>query len=459
MKRLLQVCAVLAVVLVYGAFASPWVLGEKKTHPLMDFFNRQTNAFLNGQVELLREPPPMLLRLQDPYDPEQNAPIIRNENNGLWDLSLYQGKLYMYFGVGPVVSLFLPYRILSGGEALPPWAAIFIFAVVAFLAGLLVLEEIGRMVFPDGHVPISWTVGGTLLLGLGSGIQFLFVLGAHYEIAVGGGSCFLLVALWLCLRGIRTNTRWLLCAAGLSLGLAISCRPHLVLVAPLIGLLFVRSVPSPFRALAWVCGPLAVICVGLASYNYARFDSPLQFGTKYQLGIYNAPHFKMLRPEFVPRSGYLIFFQKPRFRWGTSAPVRLRAHVPRHIERVEDHFQEGTAGVLWLTPLMLPALALISIRPLRRRISSTRSRLFLASLDTFWIGAGGLLIFLCFFSATIPRYLVDALPLLSLAMWGTIAPLFASERYRTVVVTLSLLAAAYSALAWSSITYAKDHLL
>lgn len=459
MKRLLQVGVILTVVLVYGAFAAPWAAGLKRVPGLMDFFNRQTNAFLNGQIALLREPPRQLLNLQDPYDPKQNARVIRNQNTGLWDLSLYKGRLYMYFGVGPVVSLFLPYRLLSGGAELPPWAATFVFTVLAFAAGLCVLEELKRMLFPNGLDPWVWTLGGTILLGLGSGLQFLFVLAAHYEIAVASGACFLMVGLWLSLRGIRKRERWLICAAGASLGLAISCRPHLVLIAPLIGLLLLRGAARPWRSIAWFGAPVVAACLSLAAYNYARFESPLEFGTKYQLGIYNAPTVKLLGAEFVPRSSYLIFLQKPRFRWNSAAPVRLRTRVPRGVEKVRNHFQEGTAGLLWLMPLFFPALALISVPALRRVVARNSSPLLLASLDTFWIGSGAILLFLCFFSATIPRYLIDALPMLSLAVWGTVGPLFMLERYKHVVAALCVLAAAYSAIAWSSITYAKDNVL
>jgi len=457
MKRLVLVSFVLSILLVYGAFMAPWFVGAKKVPYRMDFFNRQTNAFLNGQLSLLSEPPLMLLRLADPYDPDQNAPIIRNENNGLWDLSLYNEKLYMYFGVGPVVSLFLPYRLVTGGAQLPPWAAVFVFSVVTLVAGFAVLRELGCMVFGGGEVPLLWTVGGALLLGLGSGIQFLFLIAAHYEIAVAGGICFVMLGLWLSLWSVRESNHGLMFAAGLSFGLAIACRPHLILLVPLVAIFVLRSSPRPWFLLRWMGAPIGLFCVLIMVYNYARFESPLEFGTKYQLGIYNAPQVKLFHADYVPRSSFLIFLQKPRFYWRTHTPVRLRLKVPRHVDKVENHFQEGMAGVLWLMPLVLPALALVTVPWLRRFIGRGRSPHYLAALDTLWLGAGAILGFLCFFSATIPRYLIDALPLLSLAVWGTTAPLFGIKRVGALVSALCLLASIYSALAWTSITYAKEH--
>jgi len=156
----------------------------------MNFFNRQAYAFLSGQISLVRPPPRSLLKLVDPYEPSLNAPLVRNENAGLWDLSLYKDKLYMYFGVGPVLSLFLPYRVLSGGMSLPPWIATLIFCLGAIIFGCLALLEIKKMCPESNQIDRAWFWGGCLLVGLGTGLQFLLIMAAHYEIAVAGGGCF-----------------------------------------------------------------------------------------------------------------------------------------------------------------------------------------------------------------------------------------------------------------------------
>ena len=64
-------------------------------------------ALLKGQLHL-REAPPQMAQLADPYDPAQYSPFYT------FDLSYYQGRIYSYFGVVPPLLLFLPWRLLTG---------------------------------------------------------------------------------------------------------------------------------------------------------------------------------------------------------------------------------------------------------------------------------------------------------------------------------------------------------
>src|SRR3984893_16414151 len=64
-----------------------------------NYYDMLADAFLHGQTHLLVEPDPRLLELPDPYDP------IANMRYRLHDLSLYQGKYYLYWG--PVPGLLL----------------------------------------------------------------------------------------------------------------------------------------------------------------------------------------------------------------------------------------------------------------------------------------------------------------------------------------------------------------
>jgi hypothetical protein len=51
-------------------------------------------ALLKGQLHL-REAPPQMAQLADPYDPAQYSPFYT------FDLSYYQERIYSYFGVVP----------------------------------------------------------------------------------------------------------------------------------------------------------------------------------------------------------------------------------------------------------------------------------------------------------------------------------------------------------------------
>ena len=69
------------------------------------------DAFENKQVHLLEEPSAELNALENPYD--KNA---RDSSDAyvLWDHVYYNHHYYSYYGIAPVVLLFLPYHLITG---------------------------------------------------------------------------------------------------------------------------------------------------------------------------------------------------------------------------------------------------------------------------------------------------------------------------------------------------------
>ena len=90
-------------------------------------YEYMVDGFLSGHLYLSLPPPKELLALPDPYDPTQN---IRYR---LWDVSLYQGKYYLYYGPTPALLLMLPWKVVTGHH-LPQRLATGIFAVAGFAA-------------------------------------------------------------------------------------------------------------------------------------------------------------------------------------------------------------------------------------------------------------------------------------------------------------------------------------
>ena len=71
-------------------------------------------AISNGRLFLEERPDQKLLEMENPYDTQarNNAGIIRNIHY-FWDTALYEGKAYVYFGILPVLILFLPYYLIT----------------------------------------------------------------------------------------------------------------------------------------------------------------------------------------------------------------------------------------------------------------------------------------------------------------------------------------------------------
>ncbi|MHB8776948.1 MAG: hypothetical protein ACYC6R_04195 [Anaerolineales bacterium] len=77
------------------------------------------------------EPGTALLEAENPYSPTSRPPF----DDEVWDMSLYKGKLYLYWGPVPAL-LITPIQLLSGKPIND------IYLVYFFLAGLLVFNSL-----------------------------------------------------------------------------------------------------------------------------------------------------------------------------------------------------------------------------------------------------------------------------------------------------------------------------
>ena len=71
-------------------------------------------AISNGSFSLEEKPNQKLLEMENPYDTigRENKGIRRNTDY-FWDTALYNGNAYIYFGILPVLVLFLPYHLIT----------------------------------------------------------------------------------------------------------------------------------------------------------------------------------------------------------------------------------------------------------------------------------------------------------------------------------------------------------
>jgi hypothetical protein len=176
-----------------------------------------------------------------------------------------------------VVALFLPWRLLTGGD-LPENYASFLLCFGRYLFSCGTLLAMLRM---TGRAPGIWWCAFLLLaLGLCQSVPFLLNRTWVYEIAIAGGYCFVSAALWFLLRALETENRWWLGASGLACGFAVGSRPHLGLFATAFGVLVLLRMRRGLMAFA---APLLLAGLAICSYNYSRFWHPLEFGVRYLL--------------------------------------------------------------------------------------------------------------------------------------------------------------------------------
>lgn len=394
--------------------------------PADDYYNRLTDAFLAGQLHLQVEPHPALLALPDPYDPVANAPYR------VHDASLYQGKYYLYFGIGPIVSLFLPFTWATGWH-LPPALAILLFAGAGYAATLALLRRLRADYFPAAPGYADGLIA--LMLGVATYVPLLLRRSMVYEVAVAGGFCWSMLMLLGVYRAWHSSRQvsWWLAWVGLCGGLAVACRPNLApglsMVVVLTGLHLWRrqlSLRARRAGLLALGLPYAACAFGLMAYNYARFDHPLEFGMRYALAGYNMSDWQSFSLHYLPTS----------LSYHLISPVGFSAYFPFVFPAGLDpaHVAEGyvlteaVIGILPALPVVWLGLAVPWLAWRWRRTGSLGWFVFACLL----LGLMNLGVHGCF-GATTARYQVDFLPPLLLACSAVaLAALAAPDRFALI---------------------------
>ena len=188
---------------------------------------QQTDAFINGQAELLLPVPTALTQLDDPYDRSQRQGI---DMGWLWDKALYEGKAYSYFGVAPVVLIYMPIYFLTGRMA----SDILVCTILA-MAAIIFICLLIREIIIRFNIKVNILL---LLLGMTTsvfgGMIFLLQSSANfYTVAVISGLSFLFGFLYFAFRACRCKkypVRYVLFAlAGLYFVFIVASRPNMAL--------------------------------------------------------------------------------------------------------------------------------------------------------------------------------------------------------------------------------------
>jgi hypothetical protein len=388
-------------------------------------YSEQADAFLAGQLYLKVQPNPALLRLTDPYDPRQFAPYH------LIDLSFYRGHYYLYFGVAPVVTLFLPWQALTG-MCLADEEGAALFTIAGFVLSVLLLRSLRRRYFAAAP-PWAFLIASSVL-ALGN-LSLLLLRQPNFpQIPIASAWTWQIAALAAvyCALHARRPWPWLALASG-ACGLAVASRPTFLLGCLLLIPAVLRlagtpwSVPAPrARAVPTLLAailPIAAVGVGLMIYNAVRFDSPFEFGMRYQLAGGDLRHQVLLSPRYFPANVWSYLFSTPEF--------------TRYFPFIEDQLRP--LGVLAVFPFTwLAGLVPVGVRA---QAPAARPILRTFALSAILAFAGNFALLSLYYSNW-PRYQLDFFLALSwFAALGLIAAAHAWAGHRWRIRLLAAVAA------------------
>lgn len=268
------------------------------------------DSFEAGQVSMLETPSDEMLALENPYDLSQRSEAGVSYP---WDHLFYDGKYYSYYGIGTVLTLFLPYHLITGNYFPSLWAT-FIYSIEGIIFLSLSYYVFITRLFPKISKGIA--ISGLVIVQATSFVWYCITIGNFYELAQVSGFAFLTAGMFFLLRsgvvGEGKISRPNICVATVLLSIAVLCRAVLALYC-IVSLLFIyagvrkiirTSYEHTFRAnkkpvitfLLAALVPFAVIGSVQMIYNYLRFGSILDFGIYYTLTIYDYQHIQFHFP-------------------------------------------------------------------------------------------------------------------------------------------------------------------
>lgn len=295
--------AIICIALVFNFLVSYSVYGfkdnELATRWIKMYSHHMTDAFLKGQLHLDLEVPQGLIESERPYDMAYmesrgiflsgNIKSLDSMKNALLlDHTYYNGKYYSYFGMLPVVVLFAPYKLITG-HYLPNSMGAFLFASLATVLLFLLWKQIAQNYL--NKIPYFFFLIGGITLYFCSLIPVILTENRFHLIAQFSALAFVILGV-LCLLRIKP---WMFFGC-LCFALAVACRPSMIFWSLLIPVLLwdKRKEFLNIKCLSAIIIPFAVIGFILAWYNYARFGSPLTFGSGYMITEANQMAFPSL---------------------------------------------------------------------------------------------------------------------------------------------------------------------
>ena len=293
--------ALICSMLIFNFLVSYSVFGfrdnELAAEWLKMYSHHMTDALLKKQLYLDIEVPQALLEAERPYDNVYRSqhgvflnynmkPSNTFESTILGDHAYYKSKYYSSMGMVPILVLFAPYKLITG-HYLPTSLGAFLFGSIATVLLLLLWKQIAQNYLKT--LPYFFFLISGAALYACSFIPVLLPMSIFHTIAQLSALVFVILGVIMLLQAKEKLSIKMLSVSSLSFALAVACRPSALLWSFLIPVVLWdkrKELINVGRLLAIII-PFLIVGSIIAWYNYARFDSPFEFGYAYVMGFAN----------------------------------------------------------------------------------------------------------------------------------------------------------------------------
>lgn len=334
------------------------------------YYANLAEAFLNRELHLSTQPDPRLLAMENPYSLLARIELTKAGVDIPVDLSLYDGKFYMYWGPVPAL-LLAALQPFSRQAQIGDFFLAFAFTVGIFLTQFLLLLTVWDREF--NRLP-KWMLSLSILIG-GFVLPVIFLRHEHdhariYEAAIAGGQFFLMSGLLVAFTavGSQSLSNQRLAAAGLLWVLAIGSR-HILIVpvgfTVLLTTIWIIRASTVFMTnvtrLAFLYLPLGLGGMALAWYNWARFRSVTETGFSYALaGVDLHEHAtEIFSSSYILPNLYNYLFHPPHLMSTFPFIAMLKGSettVSPLYEVPQFYYAQSITGLLCLFPFAIFAI-------------------------------------------------------------------------------------------------------
>lgn len=261
-------------------FSSEVFLIKKEEIDKTDSILMQTEAIANGQIKLMEEPSEELKNMENPYD------NIKRDEEGvryLYDVAYYNGNYYNYFGIAPIITSILPFRLITGMYTHTYIFNMFYIFITIFALYFLYKKLVNKYI---KKISLCNFYLGFYAMLFASNI-FTLLRGAKYDIVVTSGIAFLLISLNLAIS-IYDNAKYKyfkLILLGITTALIVLSKPNLIVYYLLIAFLLLismknLSIKEKAKDAIFIVVPLGMFAIFQMFLNYVRFDNIFEFRSK-----------------------------------------------------------------------------------------------------------------------------------------------------------------------------------
>lgn len=398
-----------------------------------DIYGQLVKSLTNNRFDLMLEIDEKLKNLTNPYDPSERD---INNVNYTWDAAYYNGKYYCYFGIGSVITLLLPFKILTEKYLTTSFACT-IFTALFCINMLLLYKEIIFKWYSG--INFLTYISSAIALIFSSNIFWILARSLFYELAIISGLTFLIWSLRMIFLALETSEKKYIFFSGLFLALMVASRPNLILYSPIIIPFLYKLIyeqRDKLISILYFFIPIIFFASLIMFYNNTRFDSVFEFGAKYQLTVADMTKltpsiYKMLLGLtsyiFQPLNVDLVF---PFF------------HVINTIKSTSTFYMYSApvAGIL-----NFPIVYILIFSP--KIIKNVHSKLLKIFLTIGIISSIAILMMNILAGGIIMRYLIDTFPMLvliSVILWIDVKKYFNGQMLNKLYFTMFKSAALFS---------------